>query len=50
MPHALIAEDDSILRKQIVQAIIERNDAVIIHEAENAEEAIHIIKKLYMGL
>ena len=48
MPHALIAEDDSILRKQIVQAIIDRNNAVIIHEAGNAEEAINIIKRLYM--
>ncbi len=48
LPHLLIAEYDSILRKQIVQAIVDRNDAVTIHEAENAEEAINIIKKLYV--
>ena len=46
MPHILIAEDDTILRKRLIRAITNKNAEVVIHEADNAEEAMNIMKEL----
>lgn len=44
MPRILVAEDDRILRKRIVQAITARNPEVAVHEANNAEEAMNLMQ------
>lgn len=46
MPHILIAEDDPILRKRVTRAITNKSAEVAIHEADNAEEAMNIMKEL----
>jgi CheY-like chemotaxis protein len=46
MPHMLIAEDDSILRKRIMRAITNKNAEVTIHETDNGGDAIKLIERL----
>jgi CheY-like chemotaxis protein len=48
MPHVLIAEDDSILRKRIMRAITKESAEVTIHETDNGGEAINLIEGLLM--
>ncbi|MEW6674134.1 MAG: response regulator [Thermodesulfobacteriota bacterium] len=50
MPHVLIADDDRILRKRIVRAITDQNAGIVIHEADNGEEAINLMKGQAMDL
>jgi CheY-like chemotaxis protein len=50
MPHVLIAEDDRILRKRIMQAITNKSAEVTIHEADNGEEAINLMKGQSMDI
>jgi len=44
MPHVLIAEDDRILRKRIMRAISDKGADIKIHETDNGEEAINLMK------
>ncbi|MFH1982928.1 MAG: response regulator [Pseudomonadota bacterium] len=42
--HLLIADDDRILRKRVVHALAKKNDRFVIHEAEDGQQAIGLLK------
>lgn len=50
MPHVLIAEDDRILRKRIMRSITDKDTDIKIHEVDNGEEAINLMKGQSMDL
>jgi CheY-like chemotaxis protein len=50
MPHILIAEDDLILRERVLRAITDKSAEVKMHEADNGEEAINLMKGQSMDL
>ncbi len=45
MPQILIAEDDRILRRRIMKAILRISSGVAVHEVGNAEEAVGFLQR-----
>lgn len=50
MPHMLIAEDDRVLRTRIKRTITKKQADIIIHEADNGDAAINLMKGQTMDL